>query len=239
MKGGHTMPNLDYPPSTEAPTPPPNVRQSPPPLQYPPAQVPPVVRKKKRLSTGAIVAIVLGSIMAAILLYNVTFYIRYAYVLSTLSARTQSSVGTVVSESPDILTLPETPFSVGDTIVTDSMEIYVKSVQFTYEEHGYRLDSGLVYLVVAADIKNISKNLLAPDDEISVVAKYDTGYTYTGSVSGVWDNHDGRWMPDAVNPLESKDFVMYWRLPEEVETSGKPLSITFRIDGHDYTCAVR
>jgi hypothetical protein len=66
MKDDCLMPNLDYPP----PTTPPTVAAQPPVVVYSPpqgyspsqVQVPPVKRKKKGLSAGGIVAIVLGSV---------------------------------------------------------------------------------------------------------------------------------------------------------------------------------
>jgi hypothetical protein len=185
------------------------------------------------------VAIVLGSIVAAAVLYNVVLYIRYAYFLSTLNTQTQSSSGIVVPGSSDILALSETPFSVGDTIITDSMEIYVRSVQFTYDFQGYEPDRGEIYLLVHTDLTNISQKFFLPSREISVSAEYDTGYTYLGHVISEQDA-DGWWTGHStIDPLITREAAMYVSLPEEAEISDKPLSITFRIDGNDYICTVR
>ncbi|MDR1183166.1 MAG: hypothetical protein LBK67_00030 [Coriobacteriales bacterium] len=62
----------DYPPPTETPIPPSHL-SSPPPLQYPPVQIPSVTRKKKGISTGGIVGIVLGSVFVAFIIFIYLF----------------------------------------------------------------------------------------------------------------------------------------------------------------------
>ena len=81
--------------------------------------------------------------------------------------------------------------SVGDKIITDTMEITINSVELTYDvlpddisgfyTH-YPADEGKIYISVDASVFNKAKQNLDCDEIGSIIADYNNGFTYHGFI---------------------------------------------------------
>ena len=139
--------------------------------------------------------------------------------------------------------------SVGDKIVTDSMEIKINSVELTYDvlpdntsgfyTH-YAADAGKVYIAVDASVTNKAKQNLDCDEIGKIVADYNNGYTYRGFIV-VKDSSTGFTYANitSIDPLETKGVKWLIECPEEVETSSNPLFLEFTINGGKYKLVIR
>ena len=139
--------------------------------------------------------------------------------------------------------------SVGDKIVTDSMEIKINSVELTYDvlpdntsgfyTH-YAADAGKVYIAVDASVTNKAKQNLDCDEIGKIVADYNNGYTYRGFIV-VKDSSTGFTYANitSIDPLETKGVKWLIECPEEVEMSSNPLFLEFTINGGKYKLVIR
>ena len=132
----------------------------------------------------------------------------------------------------------ENIISVGDTIVTDGMEITIDNVQLTYEVlpdnksdfySYYAADSGEVYIDLDVSVKNLQKQQLNCDEVLSATADYNNGYTYS-CFSVVEDSTLGFNYSSItyISPLETMDMRYLFDCPQEVEETQNPLFITIR-----------
>lgn len=161
------------------------------------------------------------------------------------NATTQAAV--ITTAAPAVTPVPLTP---GQTITTANYEFTLNNVKFSYDVkpdnppsyyNHYVADSGQVYLYVNANVKNLQKQSLECDEIYSVTATYDSGYTYE-SFNIVTDT-DGDFTYaniTSLDPLQTLGVHCLIDCPQEVETSGKPLTLTFNFnDGSKYSYTVR
>lgn len=137
-----------------------------------------------------------------------------------------------------------TPIAIGDVITTDSAEITIKNIEFSYDvlpddtssyyTH-YAAESGKVYVHVDTDIKNIQKQNLSVDDIANVTVDYDDGYEYNAYATPE-DSSLGFTYANitSIKPLDSLGVRYLANCPEEVATSGKPVKVYFDINGDTY-----
>ena len=137
----------------------------------------------------------------------------------------------------------------GDKIKTDSMEIKINSVKFSYDvmpddTNGlythYPADAGKVYIEVDANVTNKAKQNLYCDEIGSIIADYNDGYTYRGFVI-VKDSGTGFTYANitSIDPLETKGIKWLIECPEEVETSSKSLFLELTINSGKYKLVIR
>ncbi|MGN2371984.1 hypothetical protein ACTFJW_18425 [Clostridium cagae] len=138
---------------------------------------------------------------------------------------------------------------IGNTISSESAEIIVNKVEFSYDVlpedtssfyiH-YAAESGKVYINIDVDIKNIQKQDLPCDKIINVEANYNDGYEYKGQPI-VEDASTGFTYANitSITPLETKGMRYIINCPQEVAESQNPLVITFNLNKEKYNYTVR
>lgn len=140
--------------------------------------------------------------------------------------------------------------SKGKKIVVNNFEFTLKKVELSYDvkpsnppkyySH-YPADDGQVYIYINAKVKNLNKQKVSCDEIYSVVADYNDGYTYTGF--NIVTDTDGDFTYaniTSIDPLQTLEINYLIDCPEEVETSNKPLLLTFNFgDDQEYTYKVR
>lgn len=217
-----------------------------------PVASPAPISKKRNLSTGAIIAITLSSIIAFLIFVWILFYI-----LANLTADTPTTNSSIkqpdreitVTSDPGIDKVEELTISVGDTIQVDGMEIEIRKIEFSYDvlpddtssfyTH-YEADKGAVYIHIDTEVKNLSKQNLKCEDILSVKANYNNGYTYNSQVIPE-DSSTGFTYAiiTSIDPLKSLGIRFIISCPEEVEESDNPLYLIFQLneskDNYRYT----
>lgn len=141
----------------------------------------------------------------------------------------------VATEEPQNST--STAIKKGDVITTDSMEITIKNVEFSYDvlpddtssfyTH-YPADSGKVYIHIDTDVKNLGKQNLSCAKIMGVTADYNGGFTYN-SQTVPEDGTTGFTYANitSIAPLETLGVHFLIECPQEVEESDSPLFVTF------------
>lgn len=143
------------------------------------------------------------------------------------------------------------PIAAGDTIKTDTMEITINKVEFSYDvlpddtssfyTH-YEADAGNVYLHIDTNIKNLGKQNLSCDEIMTTVADYNGGYTYSGfpipedsSTGFTYSNIT------SISPLETLGIHFLIECPQEVDESTNPMFVTLEPIGtkDSYTLTIR
>ncbi len=138
----------------------------------------------------------------------------------------------------------------GEVIATRDAEFYVdfaeikKSVLppqpgdwYSY----YEAESGKVYVDLCVAYKNLAGNDVMADEVMSGKLQYAGKYDYTGfSIIEKESRTDFTYSNiTSIAPL-STEYVHYlFEVPEEVESSGESVVISFTIDGNTYTYTVR
>lgn len=140
--------------------------------------------------------------------------------------------------------------STGETVSTKNAEFFVDYANITSDvmpphpanwySH-YEADNGKVYVDFCVGYKNISNRSVGADDVISAKLKYADKYDYTGFSMIEEDNRSDFTYSNitGIAPLNTEYIHYLFSVPEEVETSGDTIVISFRIDGNDYTYTVR
>ncbi len=103
----------------------------------------------------------------------------------------------------------------------------------------YKGEEGKVYIDVCLGFKNLGTQQVSVDDIFECEVLYDSTYEYTtfevaeddsrGSLSGYKD----------LSPLSNEYVHIISSVPEEVQTSGKPVELTIEYEGRKYTFDVR
>lgn len=140
--------------------------------------------------------------------------------------------------------------NVGETIVTETREITLGHVEFSYdvepEEKNvvythYAAESGKVYIDIAVAVKNIQKQQLKCTEVMSASADYDNGYTYSGSAI-VEDATLGFAMAITKNidPLDTVKMHYLIECPQEVEeNTDAPVFVVLTVEGVKYQYNIR
>lgn len=163
---------------------------------------------------------------------------------STAVSETEQHEESEVSEQEE-----ETEIKIGDTIVTEHIEISIKNVELTYdvlpEKHDgfythYAADPGKVYISISIDVTNTSKQNISCDEIGSVIADYNNGYTYH-SFTAVEDSVTGFTYANItdIDPLDTQGLKFIVECPQEVEETEQPLFLTFKIDGKKFRYTIR
>ncbi len=128
-----------------------------------------------------------------------------------------------------------TPISVGESIITEDVEITINKVELSYDvlpdntsgfyTH-YEADAGNVYIHLDVDVKNLGKQNLGCDNILSATADYNGGYTYSGFAAPE-DSNTGFTYANitSIKPLETLGVHYLFKCPQEVEESTNPLFI--------------
>lgn len=163
----------------------------------------------------------------------------------------QSVVGSVsleTSSEPVAEAIPS--IAVGETIVTETREITINHVEFSYDVEPldknviythYAADSGEVYIDIAFSVKNIQKQQLKCTNIIAVSADYDNGYTYTGFCV-VEDKTLGfaQALTKDIDPLQTVNMRYLIKCPQEVEeNTDTPVVLTVTVEGVKYQYILR
>lgn len=171
----------------------------------------------------------------------------------TSTAPTQSvakpSSQEIVSES-----LPEPkendfkPIAVGETIITETREITINHVEFSYDVEPmekdlvythYEAASGEVYIDIAVSAKNLQKQNLSADDVMSIKADYNDGYTYSGFCI-VESASLGFSMFGTIDPLGTINMRYLIKCPQEVEeNTDAPVFLIITVEGLKYKLTMR
>ncbi len=137
----------------------------------------------------------------------------------------------------------------GDTIITETMEVTINSVELTYDvlpddtsgfyTH-YEPDEGNVYISVDASVKNTAKKNLSCDEIGKIMADYNDGFTYNGSVV-VKDSSTGFTYANisTVKPLETVGIKWLIQCPQEVEETENPLFLILKLSGENFKYTIR
>lgn len=152
-------------------------------------------------------------------------------------------------EETEVKEEASTTINIGDTITTENREVLINSIDFSYKVEPedtsgyynyYSADSGKVYIVMDADIKNLQKSDINCDKVMKVTADYNNGYSYS-AFSIVEDKSLGFNYSNinSISPLETMGMRYLIDCPEEVATSDAPLIITISIDGENYNYQMR
>ena len=139
--------------------------------------------------------------------------------------------------------------SIGDVITTNDYELTLKNVEFTYEVlppntssvyTSYPAESGKVYVHVSADVKNIMQRDIRIEELFTANVLYDGKYKYNGFTI-VDDDNGFDWVESyvAATPLETCGAHSLIECPVEVDTSGKPVSVTITIGNTNYEYVLR
>ena len=124
-------------------------------------------------------------------------------------------------------------FNLGDTVEMNDWYVTVNSFDFresikTSEYFGFTPDSGNKYAVANITIKNVGTSAATFFDTISFTGGsvrliYDNKYKYSSSrlLGSDEDLHD-----ETCNPLTELTGIMAFEVPDEVESSDKPLHLT-------------
>lgn len=140
--------------------------------------------------------------------------------------------------------------STGDTIATNDYEFTLTNVELTYEVlppntssvySSYVAESGKVYIHVAADVKNTMQRDIRIDELFTASALYDGQYSYNGfTVVNDGDNRfDWAGSYVAATPLETCKAHSIIECPDEVNTSGKPITVSLDLGGTTYEYTLR
>lgn len=134
---------------------------------------------------------------------------------------------------------------IGDTIKTDTVEITINNIEFSYDvlpddtssfyTH-YPADSGNVYIHIDTDVKNLQKQNLGVEEIMMVVADYNDGYTYISNTIPE-DSATGFTYANitSIKPLESLGVRFLIDCPQEVEETENSLNLTFMVDNKEYS----
>lgn len=157
---------------------------------------------------------------------------------------------TIVEETSEEVDESVQVIGIGETIYIEQYEFTLNKVEFTYDVlpdplpsfyNHYEAESGMVYLHIDADIKNLQKQDLSCDTAYSVKMDYDDGYTYQGGL--VPEDADLGFTYaniTSIKPLESKGLHCLVLCPEEIETSDKATYIIITLlDGSEYKYIIR
>jgi len=140
-------------------------------------------------------------------------------------------------------------FKIGDTIVTDTSEITINNIEFSYDvlpdnvsgmyTH-YAAESGKVYIHIDTDVKNIQKQNLPVDKIMKVKVDYNNGYEYRGAPIPE-DKTLGFTYANItdIDPLETLGVRFLVNCPQEVEESENPVVLFFDINGEQYRYDMR
>ena len=160
----------------------------------------------------------------------------------TKNSEEKKAEGTKSTESPEItpgqtVTSKDFEFTVNKVVFSHKVEPDVKPSYYRY----YDAESGHVYIYVNAKVKNLQQSSVESDEIYSVTADYDNGYTYSGF--NIVNDSDGDFTYaniTSLDPLQTNGVHCLIDCPEEVETSEKPLVLTFQFkDGSKYIYKMR
>lgn len=142
-----------------------------------------------------------------------------------------------------------TEISIGDAIKTDDFKIKIKNIEFSHDvlpddtssfyTH-YPAEDGKVYIHIDTNIKNKQKQDAMCDSIMTVTADYNDGYTYKSQPIPE-DSGTGFTYANikAINPLETLGVRYLIDVPEEVETSDKPLFLIFKTGNKEFKYVIR
>lgn len=105
----------------------------------------------------------------------------------------------------------------------------------------YEAEEGKVYVDICFAYKNTNSQNVEADSVISAELKYADKYEYTGfSIIEEGSRADFTYSNiTSIAPL-STEYVHYlFEVPQEVQTSGESIEVTFTVDGNTYTYKVR
>lgn len=148
----------------------------------------------------------------------------------------QKAITNPATEKPEELIL-----KIGDTIKSDSMEVTINKIEFSYDvlpddisgfyTH-YEADSGKIYIHIDTDVKNLAKQNLNCDKIMTVKADYNKGYIYKGltvpedAITGLTYASIA-----TIDPLETLGIRFIIECPEEVVDSDNSLFLTIQLHG--------
>lgn len=155
---------------------------------------------------------------------------------------------TIIPENLRMSSKVET-ISIGDVITTNDYELTLNNIDFTYEllpkntssvYRSYPAESGKVYIHVDADVKNTMQRNIRIEELFTASALYDGKYQYNGFTI-VDDDNSFEWVGSysAATPLETCGAHSLIACPVEVETSGKPVTISLLIGKTTYEYTLR
>ncbi len=104
----------------------------------------------------------------------------------------------------------------------------------------YYAEKGNVYIHIIMSVKNLDKYRLPCSEVTTVTAYYDGSNKYLGTpVAG--DSNTGFYsaFTASIPPGETRNMSILIEVPEEVETSNKPLFLDFTVDGSEYRLKMR
>lgn len=143
-----------------------------------------------------------------------------------------------------------TPISIGETIVTDEMELTLTNVELTYEVlppntssvySRYAAESGKVFVHMEADVKNLMTRNISIEELFITSVMYDGKYPYTGFTVVNKGDNSFDWVGSyvAATPLETCKAHGIVECPAEVDTSGKSIVVSFEFGGTTYEYVLR
>lgn len=171
---------------------------------------------------------------------------------TTGTEETTQTEGTEVTEDGNEQTSEEAedskeiPVELKKPIVTDTKEITIKKIEFSYDvlpdesdntmQYHYPASEGKVYVHADIDVKNLAKQSLQADSVISMEVDYNDGFKYS-AFSIVEDDTLGFTYSDlvSIDPLTTEGIRLLAECPEEVESSGNPVIVRFNIEDKVYS----
>ena len=135
---------------------------------------------------------------------------------------------------------------IGETKEVNGIEFTIKDINFTYDvlpddtssayTH-YAASQGQVYLQVITNVKNNNKQLLPCDSIYKASLDYNNGYTYSSFV--IPQEEDGQSFSyaniESISPLQTRQLRILYDLPEEIESSDKPIKLSIKVGDENFT----
>ena len=103
----------------------------------------------------------------------------------------------------------------------------------------YEGEDGKVYIDLCLGFKNLGTEEVSADDIFECEVLYDGSYEYTTFEVAEDDNRGSLRSYKDLSPLSNEYVHIISSVPEEVQTSGKPLMLTIKYEGKKYTFDVR
>ena len=134
----------------------------------------------------------------------------------------------------------------GEVVVTDNAEFYVEYSEFTRDVippnqgmgyNHYPAEDGKILLDFCIAYTNRETQKITAHKAVSAKLKQAEAYVYTAEEN----NRSMFESPSLVNILPLCTEYVHWifQIPEEMATNDEPLTISFKIDGKNYTYSVK
>lgn len=139
------------------------------------------------------------------------------------------------------------PIAAGETIITDTREITINTVEFsvqvepenkgTFYEY-YKADDGKSFVHVITEVKNLQKTGLSTNSAVKITVDYNDGYTYSGFC--VVEERYGFSTFVTIDPLDTLTLHHLIECPKEVEDNTRaPLFLILTVEDAQYQYTIR